>query len=74
MQGMHDLEKEAFILQVKHNRSYQGLLGLFSIIVCLAKPDDMLTKEIKYRYKIAIFYRFLKFSTLPIPIPIFALE
>ena len=37
----------------------------------------MLTKEIKYRYKIAIFYRFLpipifNFWTLLIPIPIFA--
>ena len=26
--GMHNLEKEAYILHVKHDRSYQGLLGL----------------------------------------------
>ena len=31
---------------------------------CLTKPDDMLTKKVKYRYKIAIFYRFLAIPIL----------
>ena len=32
---------------------------LFSLRVSLAKPDNMLTKDIKYRYKLAIFYQSL---------------
>ena len=31
MHGMHDLEKEAYILHVKHDHSYQGLLGVFIV-------------------------------------------
>ena len=30
----------------------------FFIILCLEKLDNMLTKENKYRYEIAIFYRY----------------
>ena len=53
--------------------------NLFSIVGCLAKPDNILTEEIKYRYKLAIFYRFLpipifELLTLSIPIRIFAFE